>query len=310
MKTALALIILATSALAAAPCRYTATWGGPLVQWYEPSTGHRWTCTYAEFFAYCGKKHPREMGIKVLGSLPSASQRQPAPALALAAPKPPAVKKTRAKPSAPQIAEEPLPRHHAGETTAGLLLPPAMPSSVTIAEVCRSMATGLPPEHDSRIEIEPEKEPSASDFNIVSLLTQNEAPVDLVELVKGFEGFRPNAYWDYGQRSIGYGTKARKGEETITEAEAARRLRSELESAGKAVDAAAAARRVQLTASQRAALTSFHFNTGAIERVLELSAGDIAAIPAIMQQWRKAGGKVQRGLVARRQTEANLYATN
>lgn len=309
MKIALALIILASSALAAAPCRFVATWGGPLVQWHEPATGHRWTCSYAEFFAHCGKKHPREMGIKVLGSLPPASQRQPAPALALAAPTRPARVNTRGKAPAPQIEAESLPRM-TGAETASLLLPPALPSRVTLAEACRSMATGLPPENDSRPEIEPERETSPSDYRIVSLLSENEAPVDLVELVKGFEGFRPKAYWDYGQKSIGYGTKARQGEETITEEEAARRLRAELATAAKAVEAAAAAHGLRLTAAQKVALTSFHFNTGAIARVLELSAGDIAAIPAIMQQWRKAGGKVQRGLVARRQTEANLYASN
>ena len=40
-----------------------------------------------------------------------------------------------------------------------------------------------------------------------------------IALIKGFEGFRANAYKDNGQWSIGYGTTSQEGA-TITEAEA------------------------------------------------------------------------------------------
>lgn len=51
--------------------RYTATWGDPeLVHWIDNANGHRWTCTYREFFQYCGKNHPSTMGIAVRGKLP------------------------------------------------------------------------------------------------------------------------------------------------------------------------------------------------------------------------------------------------
>lgn len=88
MKTRLALIITAAilSACQTAPapraygvkpvapitrgCRYTATWGAPEVHWIDNLNGHRWTCSYADFFRYCGGKHPNALGIAVKGQLP------------------------------------------------------------------------------------------------------------------------------------------------------------------------------------------------------------------------------------------------
>lgn len=63
-------------------CRYTATWGAPEVHWIDNVNGHRWTCSYADFFKYCGGKHPNEMSIAVKGKLPdlTANTAQPAPA--------------------------------------------------------------------------------------------------------------------------------------------------------------------------------------------------------------------------------------
>lgn len=51
-------------------CRYTATWGGDVVHWIDNTNGYRWTCTYQEFFRYCGKNHPNSLGIAVRGKLP------------------------------------------------------------------------------------------------------------------------------------------------------------------------------------------------------------------------------------------------
>lgn len=59
--------------------RYTATWGGPLVTWIDHTNGHRWTCSYKDFFAYCGGKHPSALGISVKGKLP-ANLAKPQPA--------------------------------------------------------------------------------------------------------------------------------------------------------------------------------------------------------------------------------------
>lgn len=52
-------------------CRYTATWGAPVVHWIDHTNGHRWTCTYREFFQYCGGRHPNALGIAVKGKLPA-----------------------------------------------------------------------------------------------------------------------------------------------------------------------------------------------------------------------------------------------
>lgn len=133
---------------------------------------------------------------------------------------------------------------------------------------------------------------------------------DLVKLVKRFEGFREKAYWDHAQYSIGYGTRAKSKSEVITEAQADARLRSHLLAASREVDAAAKKHRLSLNPNQRAALTSFHFNTGSIDRALELAGGRSSAVPSALQRWRVAGGKVNTGLVSRRAKEAKIYASN
>lgn len=64
------------------------------------------------------------------------------------------------------------------------------------------------------------------------------------------------------------------------------------------------------TQAQFDALTSFHFNTGALGRSTLLKrhrAGDTAAAAAEFARWNRAGGRVLRGLVRRRKAEARLY---
>lgn len=59
------------------------------------------------------------------------------------------------------------------------------------------------------------------------------------------------------------------------------------------------------------ALVSFHYNTGAIRRATltrKHCAGDRAGAAAEFARWNQAGGRVLRGLVARRAAEAALYA--
>lgn len=71
-------------------CRYTATWGGPLVHWIDNTNGHRWTCSYAEFFQYCGGRHPNALSIAVKGQLPAeidtTPASEPAPAISASIP--------------------------------------------------------------------------------------------------------------------------------------------------------------------------------------------------------------------------------
>ena len=131
--------------------------------------------------------------------------------------------------------------------------------------------------------------------------------VGLIDQVKPLEGFSSSPYDDNGQTSIGYGTVARPGEVSIDEATATARLQEELGMHAGRVDKAASKFGVSLSPSQRDALTSFDFNTGSAERVLERAGGDLTKVPGIMQEWRKSGGKVLPGLVNRRQAEAAWF---
>jgi lysozyme len=59
------------------------------------------------------------------------------------------------------------------------------------------------------------------------------------------------------------------------------------------------------------ALASFHYNTGAIARATltrKHAAGDFAAARREFTRWTRAGGRVLKGLVRRREAEARLYS--
>lgn len=65
------------------------------------------------------------------------------------------------------------------------------------------------------------------------------------------------------------------------------------------------------TQAQFDALTSFHYNTGAIARATLTArhlAGDTAGACKEFARWNRAGGRVLKGLVRRRQAEAHVYA--
>lgn len=66
------------------------------------------------------------------------------------------------------------------------------------------------------------------------------------------------------------------------------------------------------TQGQFDALVSFHYNTGAIARATLTKkhiAGDFTGAVAEFARWNKAGGRVLRGLVRRREAEAQLYVS-
>jgi len=130
----------------------------------------------------------------------------------------------------------------------------------------------------------------------------------LITAVKQFEGCSPRAFWDYGQYSIGYGTRAVSRDETIDcEMEAEQRLVAELGQAQTQVDALGA----PLTAGQRAALTSLTFNAGASWMHSGLGeavrAGDWIRARAAFLQYVRANGQVLEGLVRRRRAEAAWF---
>ncbi len=132
---------------------------------------------------------------------------------------------------------------------------------------------------------------------------------DVTEFVKEFEGYNSNAYWDYGQTSIGYGTKARPGETSISQEEATRRLNFELQEARGYVDQYNTSQNRNWSPNQLDALTSFTYNTGPgnLRTLLQGGARNNQQIAAAIPLYRKAGGKTLRGLVRRRAAERQLF---
>jgi len=130
---------------------------------------------------------------------------------------------------------------------------------------------------------------------------------DLFSMVKQFEGFNPNAYGDYKQTSIGYGTKGKPGE-TITEQEASERLRTELSGHAQRILDAASQKGIQLNTNQFNALTSFDFNTGKGPDLISRFGDKPQELAAKITEYTKAGGEELPGLVRRRRIEAALYS--
>jgi len=125
-----------------------------------------------------------------------------------------------------------------------------------------------------------------------------------LDAIRNFEGFVPQATWDYAQFSNGYGTRARYAGEVIDRAEAERRFQAEVSSARAIVEKAAG----HMDEGTKAALTSLTYNAGtawigsglgdAVRR------GDLDAVREIFVKYNKAGGEVLPGLVNRRTQEA------
>lgn len=130
----------------------------------------------------------------------------------------------------------------------------------------------------------------------------------LVEFVKAQESFIPKAYDDYKQTSIGYGTRAKEGETTITKEEAEKRLLFELGQARKEVEAEATKVGIPLNPNQLDALTSFQYNTGSIGQLLQGGKRTPQQVAEAMQLYTQAGGKTLPGLVKRRKQEAEMFA--
>lgn len=132
----------------------------------------------------------------------------------------------------------------------------------------------------------------------------------LIGVVKGFEGFRPKAYGDYKQTSVGYGTRAKSESETLTPAEADVRLRDELRGHARGIDTAAGQKGWKLTKNQREALISFDFNTGAGAELLQSSTtlAEVRQRMALYTKVTEDGRKVfNAGLDRRRKAEVALF---
>lgn len=165
---------------------------------------------------------------------------------------------------------------------------------------------------------------SAQDFTGIGEHTETS---DLSGFVKSFEGFIGETYDDYGQQTIGFGTRAKAGESRISRDVAEQRLAGELGSHRERVMSAIKRGGYNFSDTQVDALTSFDFNTGAINHVLLNNTGtfnkpnftnaprftDINQIGDKLLEYNKVtekGKKVKsRGLARRRAAERNLFIT-
>lgn len=130
------------------------------------------------------------------------------------------------------------------------------------------------------------------------------SPDDFTRWVIGQEGFRANPYGDYSQTSIGYGTRARPGETSISRDEAMTRLNSEIGNARNQVRSFVSG----LSPSQENALTDLTFNAG--PRWMQsglgnaVRSGNWAEAQRLFQQYVNAGGQPLDALRRRRQSAA------
>lgn len=134
-----------------------------------------------------------------------------------------------------------------------------------------------------------------------------------IALIKRFEGVRYEAYLDsVNVPTIGVGhTRGVVMGDKIGDQQVDEFLRQDLESAEYAVNSLV---KVALTQNQYDALVSFTFNLGsgalAGSTLLKmLNKGNYQAAADQFPKWTMAGGKVLRGLVARRAAERALFLT-
>jgi len=138
----------------------------------------------------------------------------------------------------------------------------------------------------------------------------NSVSSQLVSMLKGMEKFTPKAFWDFKQYSIGYGTKASDPNESITEPEAANRLKEAIDGASKLVADFGKKNGYQWGQNQVDALSSFVYNGGPgfLTQVTGDGKRKNEEIAKAIPLYNQAGGKVLPGLESRRALEAGLFA--
>jgi len=127
------------------------------------------------------------------------------------------------------------------------------------------------------------------------------------------EALRTRAYRDSaGVATIGYGhTQGVKMGQTITQEQAEEFLRKDIASAEAAVNKSL---KQDVTQNQFDALVSLAFNIGNGNNrftkstvIRKLNAGDVEGAAAAFRLWNRAGGRVIRGLVNRRESEIKQF---
>ena len=133
----------------------------------------------------------------------------------------------------------------------------------------------------------------------------------LLDFVKEKEGFRMNAYQDaVGVWTIGYGsTKEVKKDDKISLDNAEKLLEEELKDFQRYVEKYSNRVGYYWNDNQVDALTSFIFNLGKgrLNQLTQDGTRDNEEIAAKMLLYRKAGGRVLKGLEIRRQEESERF---
>ena len=138
-----------------------------------------------------------------------------------------------------------------------------------------------------------------------------------MQFIKDQEGFNEYPVWDYGQYSIGYGSRCNPEDypNGITEEEADYLLRVMLADFEKVVDKLLEKSTVEHTQAQYDAIISFTYNLGqqwmnekyTIYQYFLYGGYDELGFVNTIGSWCRAGGSVLPGLARRRMDEANLY---
>lgn len=130
-----------------------------------------------------------------------------------------------------------------------------------------------------------------------------------INLIKGFEGLRLTAYkCPAGVYTIGYGhTRGVKRGMKITEEEASAFLTADLRNSEKAVERYDSV--YHWNQNEYDALVSFTFNCGTanLRALLRNGCRNRSQIATTLPLYRKAGGKVLKGLERRRAAEKALF---
>lgn len=128
-----------------------------------------------------------------------------------------------------------------------------------------------------------------------------------IDLICKWEGCRYTAYkCPAGVWTIGYGhTKGVKKGDTITKAQAVEYLKSDLKTAEKNVNSFN--KIYKWTQNEFDALVSFAFNIGSINQLTANGTRSKEVIANRMLLYRKASGKVLKGLENRRKEERALF---
>ena len=138
-----------------------------------------------------------------------------------------------------------------------------------------------------------------------------------LDIIKHFEGYSSTVYADpIGIPTIGFGSiwdkegnRLTMDHEPITEQEGEFLLVRELKHVESAI---ARLIRVELTENQFSAIASLTFNIGcgrlkSSTLRAKINRGDYSGASAEFPKWRRAGGRILKGLVRRRKAERELF---